>query len=111
MRLVEQLILECVPKPLPLTEEGKHNLPCHPIEEMDLDEIERIMVSFGIGLIETQSEDELCDLYKHLRSSPFAEQYEFDISFPGMEGRYDEGGYGPYLLAYQKKDTLNRVVL
>jgi hypothetical protein len=103
MRLAERLHKEfAMTSRLPLTAEGRKRLPCHPVEEMDISEIERIMEFTGKGFIQTESEDEACDLCEHMEKLPIIKEYNFDLEFPSML-RQDDNGHGQYLFAYEKK--------
>ena len=88
---------------LPLTPLGEKNMPCHPIEEMDIDEIESTMRNFEAGYIQTFSEDELFDLFEHMSKRPIGKEYDFDVIFPSRFGQGIDNGSGPYKLAYCNK--------
>jgi hypothetical protein len=104
MELIKRLNNEYVPTTiLPLTAEGRRNMPCHPVSEMDIDEIEKIILSTGKGFIETQSEDEVCDLMAYMEKHTLAKDFNFDIEFPAMLGESFDDGSGPYKFAYEKK--------
>ena len=103
MRLAERLHKEfAMTTQLPLTPEGRLRDPCHPVEEMDIGEVERIMEATGKGFIQTQSEDEVCDLWDYMQTRPIIKDYNFDIQIPAMFSDFDDGS-GPYLFAYEKK--------
>ena len=81
--------------PLPLTAKGRRSIPCHPVEEMDTPEIERIVGHSECGMIRTFSEDETFDLIQHLQQTDLSGTYRF---FPLCDYVDQE-----FLVGYEKK--------